>query len=230
MSTTPVLLSWSSGKDSAWSLFKLRERPELEVVGLLTTLNEQFDRVSMHAVRRELLMEQASAAGLELWVVAIPYPCTNDEYEEAMSGTLKKAKSSGIEGVAFGDLFLEDVRRYREERMAAMDFSPFFPLWGLSTPELAKEMISGGLRAKVTCLDPNVLDRRFVGRDWDHSFIEALPAEVDPCGENGEFHTFAYDGPTFSGGIAVDVGQVELRDGFVFADPVKASKALSAAS
>jgi uncharacterized protein (TIGR00290 family) len=213
-----ALLAWSSGKDSAWSLHVLRRQGDVEVVGLLTTVNEAFGRVAMHAVRRELLEAQARAAGVPLRAVAIPYPCPNEVYEAAMSSALAEARAAGIEAVAFGDLFLEDVRRYREERMAPTGLRPLFPLWGRPTRALAEEMIDGGLRARLTCIDPRVLDASFAGRSFDHELLADLPPDVDPCGERGEFHTFAHAGPMFSRAVPVTVGEVVTRDGFVFAD------------
>jgi uncharacterized protein (TIGR00290 family) len=213
-----ALLAWSSGKDSAWSLHVLRQQGGVEVAGLLTTMNESFGRVAMHAVRRELLEAQARAAGLPLRAVPIPYPCPNDVYERAMAGALAEARAAGIEAVAFGDLFLEDIRRYREERMAPTGLRPLFPLWGRPTRALAEEMIDGGLRARLTCVDPRALDASFAGRAFDHDLLAALPPEADPCGERGEFHTFAWDGPMFRQPVPVFLGEVVHRDGFVFAD------------
>jgi uncharacterized protein (TIGR00290 family) len=213
-----ALLAWSSGKDSAWSLHVLRQQGGVEVAGLLTTVNESFGRVAMHAVRRELLEAQAGAAGLPLRAVSIPHPCPNDVYEAAMAGALDEARAAGIEAVAFGDLFLEDIRRYREERMAPTGLRPLFPLWGRPTRALAEEMIDGGLRARLTCVDPRALDASFAGRAFDHDLLAALPPEADPCGERGEFHTFAWDGPMFRSPIPVVAGEVVHRDGFVFAD------------
>ena len=213
-----ALLAWSSGKDSAWSLHVLRQQEDVEVVGLLTTVNESFGRVAMHAVRRELLEAQARAAGVPLRVVPIPYPCPNHVYEAAMAEALAEARTAGIEAVAFGDLFLEDVRRYREERMAPTALRPLFPLWGRPTAALAEEMIDAGLRACLTCVDPRVLDAAFAGRAFDRELLSALPPEVDPCGERGEFHTFAWNGPMFREPVPVTLGEVVSRDGFVFAD------------
>ena len=213
-----ALLAWSSGKDSAWSLHVLRRQGDVEVAGLLTTVNVSFGRVAMHAVRRELLEAQARAAGLPLRAVPIPHPCPNDVYETAMAGALAAARADGIEAVAFGDLFLEDIRRYREERMAPTGLRPLFPLWGRPTRALAEEMIDGGLRARLTCVDPRVLDRSFAGRAFDRDLLATLPPGVDPCGERGEFHTFAWDGPMFQGPIPVVAGEVVEREGFVFAD------------
>jgi uncharacterized protein (TIGR00290 family) len=217
-----ALLSWSSGKDSAWALHTLRGRDDVEVVGLLTTINEVYARVAMHAVRVELLREQADAVGLPLWEVPIPSPCSNEAYEAAMSAVLARARAAGVEVVAFGDLFLEDVRRYREERMAGTGLSPMFPLWGLPTAALAREMIASGLRAKITCVDPKHLPAAFAGRDFDERLLADLPGTADPCGERGELHTFAYDGPMFRRPVAVATGEVVERGGFVFADLIAA--------
>ena len=213
-----ALLAWSSGKDSAWSLHVLRRQGDVEVAGLLTTVNVSFGRVAMHAVRRELLEAQARAAGLPLRAVPIPHPCPNDVYERAMAAALAEARADGIESVAFGDLFLEDIRRYREERMASTGLRPLFPLWGRPTRALAEEMIDGGLRARLTCVDPRALDASFAGRAFDRDLLSALPPGVDPCGERGEFHTFAWDGPMFERPIPVVAGEVVEREGFVFAD------------
>jgi uncharacterized protein (TIGR00290 family) len=218
VSRLPVLLAWSSGKDSAWSLHVLRQRPDVEVVGLLTTVNRVHDRVAMHAVRRTLLEAQARAAGLPLAVVPIPSPCSNAEYEEAMAAAVEGACAAGVRGVAFGDLFLEDVRRYRERQMALTGLELLFPLWQRPTDALAREMLAGGLRATLTCVDPRVLPASFAGRPFDASLLADLPAGVDPCGEKGEFHTFAWDGPMFWEPVRVRAGEVVERDGFVFAD------------
>ena len=213
-----ALLCWSSGKDSAWSLHILRMKREVEVVGLLTTVNETYARVAMHAVRVELLEAQSKAIGLPLRPVPIPSPCSNAEYEAAMSRAVERAKAEGITVMAFGDLFLEDIRRYREERFAGTGIAPIFPIWGLPTAELASEMVAAGLRARVTCVDPRQLSKSFAGREFDADFLADLPPAVDPCGERGEFHTFAYDGPMFQHSIPVQPGEVVERDGFVFAD------------
>ena len=193
-------------------------RREVEVVGLLTTVNEAHARVAMHAVRVELLETQSKAIGLPLWPVAIPNPCSNAEYEAAMVGAIERAKAEGITVMAFGDLFLEDIRRYREERLAGGGIEPNFPIWGLPTDELAREMINGGLRARVTCVDPRQLSKSFAAREFDGEFLADLPSTADPCGERGEFHTFAYDGPMFYYPVAVQTGEVVERDGFIFAD------------
>jgi uncharacterized protein (TIGR00290 family) len=217
-----ILLSWSSGKDSAWSLHVLRQRGEHEVVGLLTTFNEEADRVAMHAVRHELVERQAVAAGLPLWAVPLPWPCSNEQYEALMARACAKAVAEGIEGVAFGDLFLEDVRAYREKQMKDSGLRPVFPVWGLPTRALAEEMITGGTRAKLTCVDTGKLDRSFVGHEFDGELLSALPENVDPCGERGEFHSFVYAGPMLEGVVPVSVGETIVRDAFVFADIVPA--------
>jgi uncharacterized protein (TIGR00290 family) len=213
-----VLVSWSSGKDSAWSLYVLRQRGEYEVAGLLTTFNEQADRVAMHAVRRELVERQAVAAGLPLWDVPLPWPCSNEQYELLMAETCARAVAAEIEGIAFGDLFLEDVRAYREKQMRDTGLQPIFPLWGLPTQDLAKVMIASGMRAKLTCVDTQKLDASFAGREFDDNLLAALPDGVDPCGEKGEFHSFVYAGPMLSVDIPVSVGESVIRDQFVFAD------------
>lgn len=214
-----ILVSWSSGKDSAWMLHMLQQQHPGEVAGLLTTVNEAFDRVAMHAVRRTLLQAQADAAGYPLHAVNLPWPCSNAEYEQRMGDAVEKFVRDGFTHVAFGDLFLEDVRRYREERLSGTGLTPLFPLWKTKpTADLAREMIAGGLRAYLTCVDPQKLDATFAGRAFDERLLADLPAGTDPCGENGEFHSFAWDGPMFERPIPVEVGEVVARDDFVFAD------------
>jgi uncharacterized protein (TIGR00290 family) len=213
-----VLVAWSSGKDSAWTLHTLRQDPQVEVGALLTTFNEAVNRVAMHAVRRSLVEAQARATGLPLWAVPIPSPCPNEIYEERMRAAMTRAAAAGFTHVAFGDLFLEDVRRYREERLAGTGLTPIFPIWGRPTLELADEMIGAGLEAVLTCVDPRVIDRRFAGRRYDATLLSELPDSVDPCGERGEFHTFCCAGPMFTQPIDVTVGEVVERDGFVFVD------------
>jgi len=213
-----ALLSWSSGKDSAYALAALREADDVDVVGLLTTLNADAGRVAMHAVREQLLDLQASAVGLPVWKVAIPSPCSNDEYEAAMAEALERARQEGIAHLAFGDLFLADIRAYREDRLAGTGISPVFPLWGRDTDVLAREMVAARVRAVLTCVDPAQLDPAFVGQSFDSDLLDRLPSTCDPCGERGEFHTFAWDGPAFERPVAVTSGEVVARDGFVFAD------------
>jgi uncharacterized protein (TIGR00290 family) len=215
-----ILLSWSSGKDSAWALHVLRTQAEYEVAGLLTTFNEAFDRVAMHGVRRDLVERQAAAAGVPLWAVPLPWPCSNDEYERRMAETCARAVAAGIEGIAFGDLFLGDVRAYREKQLTGTGLAPLFPVWGLETRNLAGEMIACGLKAKLTCVDTRQLDPSFAGRDFDGALLSALPESVDPCGERGEFHSFVYAGPIFKSAIPVAVGETVLRDQFAFSDLV----------
>jgi uncharacterized protein (TIGR00290 family) len=217
-----VMLAWSSGKDSAWSLFELRRDPDIQVVGLLTTLNEQFDRVAMHAVRHELLKRQAEAAGLPLMTVGLPWPCSNEEYERRMAQACERMKADGVEAIAFGDLYLEDVREYREKQLAGTGLAPLFPLWKRPTDALARTMIAGGQKARLTSVDPKQLPREFAGREFDLALLADLPAGVDPCGENGEFHSFVYESPAFSAPIAVESGEVVERDGFIFADVLPA--------
>ncbi len=211
-------LSWSSGKDSAWALHALRQQGDYEIAGLLTTINETASRVAMHAVRETLLEKQAAAAGLPLIKVRIPYPCPNEAYEAAMADAMARAKREKVTAVAFGDLFLEDVRRYRVEKLAPTGIDPVFPIWGIETKRLARDMVASGLRAHVTCVDPKQLDPKFAGRVFDDAFLDDLPETADPCGENGEFHSFAFAGPMFSAPIKVVPGETVERDGFVFSD------------
>jgi len=218
MQRRKTLLSWSSGKDSAWALHALRRDPSVELVGLLTTLNESVARVAMHAVRETLLERQAQAAGLPLRKIPLPHPCSNEAYERIMAGVIERAQGEGVEAMAFGDLFLEDIRAYRERQLDGTGLEPLFPIWGIPTHELARTMVAAGLRAHITCVDPRQLDRSFAGRIFDTDFLADLPAGVDPCGENGEFHSFATDGPMFSKRLEVQAGEVVERDGFVFAD------------
>jgi len=213
-----ILLSWSSGKDSAWALHMLRENPDYEVAGLLTTFNQAANRVAMHAVRRNLVEAQASAAGLPLWAVPLPWPCNNEQYESIMAATCAKAVAEGIEGVAFGDLFLEDVRAYRERQLTGTGLEPIFPVWGLPTRALAEEMIASGLRAKLTCVDTEKLNSSFVGREFGAELLSAFPPEIDPCGERGEFHSFVYAGPMLNSPIPITSGETLIRERFAFAD------------
>lgn len=213
-------LSWSSGKDSAWSLHLLQQDPAIEVRALVTTINQEFDRVAMHAVRRELLELQAASIGLPLWTVPLPWPCSNEQYEARMHDLCDRAIRDGIDAMAFGDLFLADIRAYREKQLQGTGLEPLFPVWHLPTRELAANMIQSGLRAKITCIDPKILPRESAGREFDAAFLADLPSTVDPCGENGEFHSFVYDGPMFRTPVRVELGEVVERDGFVFADLV----------
>lgn len=216
-----ILVSWSTGKDSAWMLHILNQQYPDAAAGLLTTTNQAFDRVAMHAVRRELLEAQAAAAGLPLHVLPLPWPCSNEQYEAMMRTAMAGFVADGFTHVAFGDLFLEDVRRYREERLAGSGLEPLFPIWKTKpTRDLAHDMIDAGLKARLTCIDPRQLDRAFAGRTFDQQLLGELPAEVDPCGENGEFHSFAFGGPMFTEEIKVTTGETVDRDGFVFTDLV----------
>jgi uncharacterized protein (TIGR00290 family) len=218
MGTRKILLSWSGGKDSAWALAMLRQQGEYEVVGLVTTINAEFRRVAMHGFREVLLDEQAEAAGLPVWKVDLPWPCSNAEYEARMAVVCARAVSEGIAGIAFGDLFLEEIRAYRLKRLEGTGLEAIFPVWGIPTDELAETMVAGGLRAYLTCVDPRVLDRSFAGRVFDAALLKELPAGIDRCGERGEFHTFVCAGPMFSRSIEVVPGAVVERDGFVYAD------------
>jgi uncharacterized protein (TIGR00290 family) len=225
-----VLLSWSSGKDSAWTLHVLRRQPDVEVVALLTTFSEATDRVAMHAVRRPLVEAQAAGAGLDLWPVPLPSPCPNEVYENRMRAAIARAREAGVTHVAFGDLFLEDIRAYRTRMMAGTGIEPLFPIWctPAETPALARRMLREGLRAVLTCIDPEQLPASFAGRSYDETLLSDLPATVDPCGERGEFHTFCCAGPMFVSEIAVQVGEPASRDGLRFVDllPFAAGKCL----
>lgn len=213
-----VFLSWSSGKDSAWALHVLRAAADVEVAGLVCTVTEEFDRVAMHGVRRALLGAQARAAGLPLRIVPLPYPCPNERYEAAMRAFAEVAVGEGVTHLAFGDLFLEDVRRYREALFREAGLGLLFPLWGRDTWALAEEMTAAGLRARIICVDPKQAPREWAGRLFDADFVRAIPPGIDACAENGEFHTFAFEGPMFSGAIRACLGEIVERDGFVFAD------------
>ncbi|HEX4439305.1 MAG TPA: ATP-binding protein [Thermoanaerobaculia bacterium] len=222
-----ALVAWSSGKDSAFALAVTRAAGELDVVGLLTTVTEDYGRVSMHGVREEILERQAVAAGLPLRRVRIPAGCVDDEYERRMGAAVAEARAEGITRVVFGDIFLEDVRAYRERMLAGTGIAPVFPLWRRDTAALARDMLDAGLSATVVCVDPRRLPESFAGRAFDRAFLDALPAGVDPCGENGEFHTCVTAGPMFASPIGVARGEVVRRDGFVFADllPLEAARA-----
>jgi uncharacterized protein (TIGR00290 family) len=213
-----TLLSWSSGKDSAWTLHLLRQRGEHEIVGLLTTFNREANRVAMHGVRRELVESQAEAAGIPLWDVDLPSPCSNANYESIMSEVSRAAVRLGIECIAFGDLFLRDIREYRERQLQGSGLMPIFPVWGIPTHELARRMISSGLKARLTCVDSAFLSPEFVGREFDEQLLSDLPPQIAPCGENGEFHSFVYAAPIFRRDIQVTIGEIVTRDHFVFAD------------
>jgi uncharacterized protein (TIGR00290 family) len=211
-------MSWSSGKDSALALDRARHDPDLEVVGMLCTVNAEADRVAMHAVRRELLLAQGERLGLPIHVVELPWPCPNAEYERLMAAAVDTAVADGVTRMIFGDLFLADIRAYREQMLAPTPISPVFPLWDEPTAGLAAEMIDAGIRAVLTCVDPEQISAEFAGRAFDAALLTALPPTADPCGENGEFHTFVWDAPGFSSPIALDLGDIVTRDGFVFAD------------
>jgi uncharacterized protein (TIGR00290 family) len=223
-----ALIAWSSGKDSAWALHEVRRSGEFEIVGALTTVTHEFCRVSMHGVREALLAAQLDAARLPARVVRIPFPCPNDIYEREMAAALAEAKRAGVSHVVFGDLFLEDIRAYRESRLAEIGITPVFPLWHRPTAALAREMIDGGLEARLVCIDRNKLPASFAGRSFDRALLESLPPEIDPCGENGEFHSFVTAGPMLDRAIAVAVGETVERDGFAFADLLPAVKSEAA--
>ena len=213
-----TLLSWSSGKDSAWSLHALRQNPEIEVVGLFSTLNAHYDRVAMHATRSELLRRQADAASLPLYTIGLPDPCTNEQYTIIMGTFVDSLSGMGVEQIAFGDLFLEDIRQYRETQLAGTGITPIFPLWRIPTPELASTMLDGGLEAYISCVDLAKLPAELAGRRWSRELLRELPEGTDPCGENGEMHTVVVDGPMFDKGINVTIGETVRRDGFAYAD------------
>jgi uncharacterized protein (TIGR00290 family) len=216
-----VVVSWSTGKDAAWTLQELRRAGEVDVVGLFTSIVEEFGRVSMHGVRTELARAQAAAAGLPLAESEMPWPCSNEIYQRVTLEALARLREEwGVTHLAFGDLFLADVRAYREQLLAPTGLIPIFPLWGRDTRQLAAQMVAGGVRAHVVCLDPARLDASVAGRVIDAGFLAALPANVDPCGERGEFHTFVSDGPMFMHRVAVEPGIVTQREGFVYADLV----------
>lgn len=218
MTKKKTLLSWSSGKDSAWTLYQLQHAEDIELVGLVTTVNQTHQRVAMHAVRVTLLKLQAQAAGLPLHIINIPHPCSNEAYNAAMNGFFVSIKDQGITHMAFGDLYLEDIRQYRIDNLKETGLSPLFPLWLKPTKQLAEDMLAGGLKTRITCVDPKQLPANFVGREFDNAFLSDLPEGVDPCGENGEFHSFAYSGPMFKQEIPITSGEIIERDGFVFAD------------
>ena len=212
-----VLLAWSSGKDSAWTLHTLRESG-VGVAALLTTVNEAAGRVAMHGVRRELLEAQAESLGLPLWQIPLPWPCSNDEYEARMAEACRRAVFEGFDTMAFGDLFLRDIRQYRERQLAGTGLTPIFPIWEIPTTDLARRMIAGGVRARLACIDTRALDPAFAGREFDRALLEDLPPAVDPCGENGEFHTFVYDGPGFRAPLAIRPGDTHSYETFLYTD------------
>lgn len=218
MAKKRTLLSWSGGKDSAWALHILRQQPGIEVVGLLTTVNQHFQRVAMHGFRETLLDAQAEAAGLPLWKIPLPWPCSNEIYESLMAAACARAVAEKIDAIAFGDLFLEDIRAYRIANLAPTGLEPLFPCWLLPTAQLARDMLTNGLRAHLTCIDPRHLNPSFAGREFNAQLLADLPAAVDPCGERGEFHTFVSAGPMFSRSIEIRPGDTVERDGFVYAD------------
>lgn len=218
-----VLLSWSSGKDSAWSLHVLRQDPQVEVVGLLTTVNTTHWRVAMHATRLTIVEAQARAVGLPLHIIPLPWPCSNQVYERAMRGAIKEALKQGVTHIAFGDLFLEDIRAYRIKQLQGSGLEPLFPIWHEPTWSLARRMIDAGVEAVLTCVDPKKLPPSFAGRKFDHALLSELPEGVDPCGENGEFHTCVLAGPGFRERLHVTVGEVVEREGFCFADLMPSS-------
>lgn len=213
-----ILLSWSSGKDSAWALHLLRQQPGIELVGLLTTINTEFERVSMHGTRLSVLQAQADAVQLPLWIVPLPWPCSNEIYEKQMAELCQRAIQEEIDAIAFGDLFLPDIRAYREKQLKPTGLEPLFPLWELPTATLAREMIAAGLRAKLTCVDTKQLPASFAGREFDETLLRDLPPGIDPCGERGEFHSCVYAGPIFTAPLSLQAGEVVNRDGFVYAD------------
>jgi len=213
-----ALIAWSSGKDSAWALHEARQAGDCEIVGALTTVTETFDRVSMHGVRKDLLLAQLAAAGLPPTLVPIPYPCPNEVYEERMAVALAQAKDAGVTQVIFGDLYLQDVRAYRERKLAGTGIAPVFPLWGRPTAALARAMIDAGVETYLVCVDLKQLPRSLAGRRFDHALLAELPPNADPCGENGEFHSCVVAGPMFSRAIAVMPGATVERDGFAYAD------------
>lgn len=213
-----ALLSWSSGKDSAWALHVLRQNPSIDVVGLFCTVNKVFNRVAMHGVRVNLLQQQARSIGLPLQLIEIPYPCSDADYAIAMARFIDKAKNEKIEFFAYGDIFLEDVKRYREESLKGTGIEPIFPIWGIPTKQLSQQMVDSGLKAVITCLDPKQIAKEFAGREYSESFLNDIPENIDPCGENGEFHSFAFEGPMFQNPIDIVIGETVNRDGFYFTD------------
>lgn len=224
MAKKPIIMCWSGGKDSSLALHALMQSPDYEVVGLLTTVTETYDRISMHGVRRELLVEQAASIGLPLTQILIPPQCVNETYQTRMRDACLAYKAKGINHMGFGDLFLEDIRAYRNSQLALVEMEAVYPLWGLDTRQLAKGFIRQGFKAILCCIDPKQIDPAFCGREFDASLLADLPASADPCGENGEFHTFVYDGPVFRKPIPCAKGEVVLRDNFWFCDVLPLSR------
>lgn len=224
---TKIILSWSGGKDSAWALWTMRNTPALaaqyEMAGLVTTVNEVFRRVAIHGYREELLERQAEEAGLPLWKIPLPFPCTNAVYEERMAAVYARAVAEGIGGVVFGDLYLEEIRSYRLRALEGTGLTALFPIWGIPTQQLAEQMLSGGLRARITCCDPRVVSAELAGQEWNRALLSTLEASVDPCGENGEFHTFCYAGPMFRRAIEIVNGERLERDGYSYCDLLAAA-------
>ncbi|BAS67759.1 Dph6-related ATP pyrophosphatase [Bathymodiolus septemdierum thioautotrophic gill symbiont] len=218
MNSKRTLLSWSSGKDSAYALHLLKKDPNIELLGLFTTVNQKFKRVAMHGVRVQLLQAQAESMGLPMHIINIPYPCSNKEYEWIMGDFVTQLQKDKIDALAFGDLYLEDIRNYRIKQMANTGIDTLFPCWGIPTNELSNTIIDIGIKAKIACLDPMQIDAKFSGWDYDYDLLDALPAHIDPCGENGEFHTLVYNSPDFSKAIKINQGETIERNGFVFTD------------
>jgi len=221
-----VLMSWSSGKDSAWALYKLQQDPFIDLVGLFSTVNVKFQRVAMHAVRLELVRQQAKSLGLPLEIIEIPYPCSHQAYENIMALFVEKSKKANIDHFAFGDLFLEEVRQYREELLRNTGITPIFPLWEMATDKLSRAMIAGNLRAVITCVNPKQIPEIFLGKVYNTLLLENLPKSVDPCGENGEFHSFVFSGPMFKKHINFFLGHIVMRDNFLFIDVLTKEKSL----
>ena len=217
-SKKPVLVSWSSGKDSCYMLHQLLKGSEYEPVGLFSTINATNDRVAMHGVRRELLEKQAKSLEMPIALIDLPWPCSNEDYERIMGGFIEEVKDSGVQYIAFGDLFLEDIRAYREKQLEGTGIAPIFPIWGIPTDRLANEMMKAGIQTRISCVDSRQISASFSGKDWDKELLEALPQKADPCGENGEFHTFVYNSPDFSASIDIKNGDTVDRDGFVYTD------------
>jgi uncharacterized protein (TIGR00290 family) len=218
-----TLLSWSSGKDSAWALHALQQDPEINLLGLFSVVNKAYDRVSMHATRVDLLLDQADAIGLPLQIINIPHPCSNEECDAIMRSFVGNAAENGIECMAFGDLFLRDIREYRENQLRETGIKPIFPNWNIPTDILAEQMLSSGVEAYISCVDPRKIPGALAGRRWSRTLLDELPENVDPCGENGEFHTVVVDGPMFQARIPIHIGETVEREGFVFTDIISVS-------